>query len=177
MEMKENKKFFHGTYSNLTPHLFQRKILKYFNDFHNRNFSVLWLKLTQTMEMKENQIFFHETHSNLTLLFIGQKILKYVNGFCSCHLLISLQKWTQRKRKEDMCPQHHDEDIILSRYFTFFLSQHFLFCYSYAQRNITSVIYIVYFEFLLYNVLHIVGNMYWWTFFRELFLLLFPKKI
>ena len=98
MEMKENKKFFHGTYSNLTPHLFQRKILKYFNDFQNRNLSVLWLKLTQTMEMKENQIFFHETHSNLTLLFIGQKILKYVNGFCSCHLLISLQKWTQTSK-------------------------------------------------------------------------------
>ena len=32
---------FHGTYLNLTSHRFYQKILKYFNDFHNRNLSVL----------------------------------------------------------------------------------------------------------------------------------------
>ena len=29
--------------------------LKYFNDFQNQHFSVLWLKWTQTMETKQNQ--------------------------------------------------------------------------------------------------------------------------
>ena len=32
---------FHGTYSNLTPYLYYQKIFKFFNDFENRNFSVL----------------------------------------------------------------------------------------------------------------------------------------
>ena len=66
-----------------------------------------------------------------------------------------------------------------------FLSHHFFSYYlfffsnSHAQRNITSIIYIVYriLWFLLCNVLHSVGNMYWWTFLRGLFLLLFPKTI
>ena len=37
----------------------------YFNDFKNRNFSVLSLKLTETMETKQNQTFFHGTYSNI----------------------------------------------------------------------------------------------------------------
>ena len=36
---------------------FDQKILKYFNDFQNQNFSVLWLKWTKTTEMKQNQTF------------------------------------------------------------------------------------------------------------------------
>ena len=39
---------------------------KYFNDLQNQNFSVLWLKWTQTMEIKQNQTFFHGTYSNPT---------------------------------------------------------------------------------------------------------------
>ena len=39
---KETKSdIFPWTYSNLTTYLFYQKILKYFNDFQNRNFSVL----------------------------------------------------------------------------------------------------------------------------------------
>ena len=51
---------------------FYENILKYFNDFRNQNFWVLWQKLTQTMEMKQNQTFFYRTYSNLTpyLFFI-----------------------------------------------------------------------------------------------------------
>ena len=45
---------------------FHQNILKYFNDFQNRNFSILWIKWTQKMEMKQNKIFFHGTYSNLT---------------------------------------------------------------------------------------------------------------
>ena len=40
-------------------HFFYQKKVKYFNDLQNWNFSVLWLKWTQTMEMKQNQTFFH----------------------------------------------------------------------------------------------------------------------
>ena len=65
---------------------FYQKILKYFNDFQNQNFSVLWLQLTQTMEMKQNQIFFHGTYSNRTWFFTGHEILKYFNDFCNWHL-------------------------------------------------------------------------------------------
>ena len=74
---------------------FYQKILKYFNDFQNRNFSVLPLKYTQTMEMKQNQTFFHGSYSNLTLFFVGHKLLKYFNDFYNWHLSISLQRWTQ----------------------------------------------------------------------------------
>ena len=40
-EMKQNQISFHGTYLNLTAYLFYQNILKYFNDFQNRNFSIL----------------------------------------------------------------------------------------------------------------------------------------
>ena len=54
---------------------FYQKTLKYFNDLQNQNFSVLWLKWTQTMEMKKNQIFFHGTYSNLAPhLFLSKNI-------------------------------------------------------------------------------------------------------
>ena len=59
-----------------------------------------------------------------------------------------------------------------------FLS-YYLFSNSYAQRNTMPVIYIAYrilWEFLLCNILHSVRNMHWWTFLRELFLLLFPTN-
>ena len=74
MEMKQNEKSFHGTYLNRTAYLFF--ILKHLNDFQNRNFSVLWLKCTQTMEMKQNQTFFQGTYSNLTLFSL---VVKYLN--------------------------------------------------------------------------------------------------
>ena len=57
-----------------TKSFFIKKMLKHFNDFQNRNFSVLWLKWTQTMEMKQNQTFFHETYSNLALFSL---VIKY----------------------------------------------------------------------------------------------------
>ena len=37
----KNQTLFQGTYSNLARYLFYQKILKCFNDFQNRNFSVL----------------------------------------------------------------------------------------------------------------------------------------
>ena len=45
-------------YIQIWHHIFgYQKLLKYFNDFQNRNFSVLWLKWTQTMGLKQNQTF------------------------------------------------------------------------------------------------------------------------
>ena len=73
----------------------------------NRNFSLLWLKWTQIMEMKKNQIFFHETHSDLASFFIRCKILKCLNDFYNWHVSISLHKWAQiikrNEIKPDMC--------------------------------------------------------------------------
>ena len=66
MEMTQKQTFFDGAYSNLTPNLFYQKFLKYFNDFQNRNFSVLLLKWTQIVKMKQNQTFAHGAYSNLT---------------------------------------------------------------------------------------------------------------
>ena len=62
-------------------HFFHQDILKYLSDFQNWNFSILWLKWTQTMGMKQNQTFFQGTYSNLMLFFIGRKILEYFNDF------------------------------------------------------------------------------------------------
>ena len=92
--------------------IFYQKILKYFNDFQNRNFSVLCLERTQTIEMKQNQTFSHGTYSNLTpylslsknikifqwlskskfLSFLRhiQIILKYLYGFSNWNFSISL---------------------------------------------------------------------------------------
>ena len=74
---------------------FYQKILKYFNDFQNRNFSVLWLKWTKTMNIKQNQTFFLGIYLNPTSFFIGCKILKYLNDFYNWHFSILLQKWAQ----------------------------------------------------------------------------------
>ena len=94
MEMKQNQTFLHG-HNQIWRHIFfnffYHKILKYFNDFQNQNFSLSRLKWTRTMEMKQK--FFHGTYSNLKSFFIGHKILKYFNDFCNLHLSISLQKW------------------------------------------------------------------------------------
>ena len=81
MKMKQNiSQCFHGTYSNLTAYLFYQKILEYFNDFQNRNFSIL-------CEPKQNQTFFHGAYSNLT----GHKVLNYFNELYSWPLSVSLQ--------------------------------------------------------------------------------------
>ena len=88
-----NQAFSHETYSNLTSYIFYEKMLKYFTDFQNQNFSVLWLQWSQTTEMKQNQTFFHDTHSDLTSFFSGRKTLNYFNDFYNWHFSISLQKW------------------------------------------------------------------------------------
>ena len=79
-------------------YFFYQNILKYFIDFQNQNFSILWQQWTQTMEMKKNQIFFHGPYSNLTSFLIGMKILNYSIDFYNWHASVSLQKWYQASK-------------------------------------------------------------------------------
>ena len=57
--------------------------------------------------------------------------------------------------------------------FSFLLS---LFKISCAKKHVFNLSHILYFEFLLCNVVHSVGNLYWWTFLRELILFLFATN-
>ena len=93
-ETKDILSFFHiQIWSHIS--FFSQKI-KYFSDVQNQNFSVLWLKWTQTMEMEQNQTFFHGKYSNLTsYVFFIKKILKYFNDFQNHNLSISWLKGTQ----------------------------------------------------------------------------------
>ena len=58
---------------------FNQKMLKYFNDCQNRNFSVLWLKWTQTMKMKQNQALFHGIYSKFDDIHFLIKNIKVFN--------------------------------------------------------------------------------------------------
>ena len=71
---------------------FDQKILKYFNDFQNRNFSDLWLKWIQTMEMKQNQSFFHGAYSNLTSYHFLSKNIKVFQWFLKSKYLSYMTK-------------------------------------------------------------------------------------
>ena len=52
MEMKQNKTFYHRTYSNLTSLFIGHKTIKYFNDFHKWHLSILLQKRAQTNKVK-----------------------------------------------------------------------------------------------------------------------------
>ena len=108
MEMKLNQTSFHGTYLNLTAYLFYQNILKYFNDFQNRNFSVLWLKWTQTMEMKQNQTFFHGTYSNLTpYLFLSKyiEVFQWLSKSKFLNFMTKVNPNNWNETKSDICPR------------------------------------------------------------------------
>ena len=54
MEMKQNKTFFHETYSNLTSFFIGHKTLKYFSDSYFRHISISLQKLAQASQVKRN---------------------------------------------------------------------------------------------------------------------------
>ena len=95
MERKQNQTSFHGTYLNLTAYLFYQNILKYFNDFQNRNFWILWLKVNPDNGNETKSGIFPMHIFKSDIIFIGCKILKYFNDFYNWnwHFSISLQKW------------------------------------------------------------------------------------
>ena len=77
-------------------HIFlYQKLLKYFNDFQNQNFSVLWLKWTQIMEITLNQTFFQRTYSNLTPYLSLSKNIKIFQWFSKSNFSVLWLKWTQ----------------------------------------------------------------------------------
>ena len=57
--------------------------LKYFNDFQNQNFSMLWLEWTQIMEIKQNQTFYKILKSDI--IFRWKQNAKYFNDFYIWH--------------------------------------------------------------------------------------------
>ena len=77
-------------FKSATISFFHQKMLKYFNEFQNRTFSLLWLKWTQIMELKQNQPFFHGKYSNMT-----PYLLKYFNDFQNRNFLVLWLKRTQ----------------------------------------------------------------------------------
>ena len=82
--------------------IFYQKILNYFNDLQNWNFSFLWITWTETMEMKLNQTFFHWTYSNLTpylFLLKSIKVFQWLSKskFLSFMTKVNTKKWKWNK--------------------------------------------------------------------------------
>ena len=69
-------------------------IKKCFNDPQNWNFSVLWLKWTQTLKMKQIHTFFDGNIEIWRHIFFDQKILKYFNDFKNRNFSVLWVKWT-----------------------------------------------------------------------------------
>ena len=84
---------------------FNQKILQYFNDFHNGNFSVLPLKWGLNDRNETNShIFLWDIY--LTSFFLGRKTLNNFNDFYNWHFSIPLPNWAQtNKMKENLTGQ------------------------------------------------------------------------
>ena len=78
-------------------HSFDQKLLKFFNDFQNQIFSVLWVKWNRWCKWNKFNNFY-ETYSNLTSFFIGPKILQYFSYFHDWHLYIENHGFVSYKR-------------------------------------------------------------------------------
>ena len=84
-------------------HLFYRNILKYLNDFHNQNFSILWLKWTQTMEMKQSQTFFYGRYSNVTTFLSKHiKVFKWLSQSKFFNFMAKVNSNNGNKTKSDL---------------------------------------------------------------------------
>ena len=82
-------------YNKIWRHIFFiKKILKYFNDFQTRNFSVLWLNGAQARKMKQNCTFSHKIYSNMTSHFFINKCQSTSETFNQSSTDI-WPKWTQ----------------------------------------------------------------------------------
>ena len=79
-------------HSNPTFFFLIKKQLKYFNEFQNLNFSILWVKWAQTMEMKQYQTFYHETCSYLTSYIFLSKNIKVFQWLWKSKLLSFMTK-------------------------------------------------------------------------------------
>ena len=73
---------------------FLSKHIKSFNGFQNENFSVLYLKWTQTMEMKQNHIVPWDIFK-FDIMYFFIKTLKYFNDFQNWNFSVLWLKWNQ----------------------------------------------------------------------------------
>ena len=111
---------------------FYQNTLKYFNDFQNRHFSVLWLKWTQTMEKKQNQTFFHGTYSNLTLFLSKHiKVFQWLSKLTFLNFMTKMNPNNGNETKSDIFPRDiFKSDIVfigrkILKYFNEFYYWHF----------------------------------------------------
>ena len=108
---------------------FYQNILKYFNNFQNRNFSILWLKQTQIMGMKQNHTILHGTYSNLTFFSL---VVKYWNismtiiiGTFQSHYKSEHNQVKWNKITRDMCKS--DSIFLCKRKYTTWVKFEFYF--------------------------------------------------
>ena len=112
----------------------QKILIKYFNDFDNKNFSVLWLKWTQTMKIKKksdlfpwdifkSDIIFHWTQST--------KMFQWLKFFNCEHKQV---KWN--KIKGDICKSDSIVPYVQSR--TLFKWLYFLIMFNSKMNNNSS---------------------------------------
>ena len=87
-------------HSNPTFFFLIKKQLKYFNEFQNLNFSILWVKWAQTMEMKQYQTFYHETCSYLTSYTFLSKNIKVFQWLWKSKFLSFMTKVNSSNRNE-----------------------------------------------------------------------------
>ena len=115
----------------------QKILIKYFNDFDNKNLSVLWLKWTQTMKIKKNQTSFHGSYLNLTSFFIGRKVLKCFNDWnFSIHYKSEHKQINWNKIKGNMCKSDSIVPYLQSR--TLFKWLYFLITFNSKMNNNSS---------------------------------------
>ena len=114
---------------------FYQKTSKYFNDFQNWSFSVLWLKRIQTMELEQNQTFFHGTYSNLMSYLFLLKTIKKLQWLEKSNFLSFMTKMNPNNGNETKSDIFHwyifKSEIIfvgwkILKYFNDFYKEHLL---------------------------------------------------
>ena len=81
-------------------HLYFKKKLKYFSDFKNQNYSVLWLKWTQTIKSEQNQTFFHGEYSSMTSYIFLSKNIKVSQWLWKSKFFSFMTEWNPNNRNE-----------------------------------------------------------------------------
>ena len=140
MEIKHNQTFFHGTYLNVMSYFF---IKIYYSDFQNCNFSVLWLRWTQTTEMK------YGAYSNLKLYIFLWKNVKEFQWLSKSFLLI--HDCSEPKQRKWNKVRHFSWDILKSD-----------IIFHWSQNTISIALIIGIFQWDMWKALKEVGYIKQW---------------
>ena len=74
MDMKQNQTFPHGTHSNLRPYFFYQNMVKYFNDFQNKQFFSFMTKMNPNNgNEKKSDVFPWDIFKTDTISFLAKK--------------------------------------------------------------------------------------------------------